>query len=43
MEIAPVSRQTNGLRGFGAAMCQLLLLIALGYATTYIVRFALNL
>jgi hypothetical protein len=42
MNFAPATKHTNGLRAITAAVSQLLLLIVLGYATTYIVRAVLN-
>ena len=43
MEFVPVIRHTNGLRELTAAVGRLLLLIAFGYATVYVVRAVFNL
>ena len=43
MEFAAATKQTNGFSALSAAACQLLLLIALGFAASYIVSACLSL
>ena len=43
MYFAPVIKQSNNVRGLTAALSKIVLLIAIGYATAYIVRAVLNL